>query len=179
MDENPDELNLERMLGSELHVPEPAPGFRESLLLRTSRLVETRARRRRWARRGIAGVAAALLFGAGFASARLLDEGSPPLGPPIAAVPREPVTPVEPAMPVEPDEIRRRVPLAPSAERGDLLRRAGDAYLARGDLDGALECYRQVMEIEGRTPRAAAGREDAWLLVALRRSRETENRRRS
>jgi hypothetical protein len=180
MDENADDLDLDRMLEGRLRVPEPPAGLRESLLLRTSRMVEMRARRRWWTRRGLAGVAAALLFGAGFVSARLVDEARPLVGsPPIAAVPREPAGPVvsvEPA-PVEPDEIRRKVALAPSAERGDLLRRAGDAYLARGDLDGAIECYRQVMEIEGSAPRAAAGREDAWLLAALRRSRENENRR--
>jgi hypothetical protein len=174
MDESPDDLDLEPLLGSEWHIPEPGPGLRESLLLRTSRLVEKRARRRRWARRGIAGVAAALLFGAGFASGRMLDEGPSPGAPPIAAVSREAAAPVQP---VEPGEIRRQVPLAPSAERGDLLRRAGDAYLARGDLEGALECYRQVIEIEGGTPRTAAGREDPWLLAAMRRSQETENRR--
>ena len=171
MDENPDDLEFERLLGRELHIPEPGPGLRESLLFRTGRLVEVRARRRRWARRGIAGAAAALLFGAGFASARLLDEEQRPGGPPVAAVSREA------AAPVEPDEIRRQVPIAPSAERGELLRRAGDAYLARGDLEGALECYRQVIEIEGGMPRTAAGREDPWLLAAMRRSQETENRR--
>ena len=84
---------------------------------------------------------------------------------------------VAPVESIEPDEIRRRVPLAPSGERGSLLRRAGDAYLARGDMDGALECYRQVMEIEGAAPGAAAGGQDAWLLAALRRSRDAENRR--
>jgi len=113
-------------------------------------------------------LAAALLFAAGFASARMLDEGPSPAAPPVAAVPTGPV---------EPDAIRRQVPLAPAAERRDMLQRAGDAYMARGDLQGALECYKQVMELDGTVPRSSAETGDAWILAALRR--ESENRRRS
>ena len=173
MGENPDDLDLERMLGSELHIPEPGSGLRESVLLRTARLVEVRARRRRWARRGIAGVAAALLFASGFASARLLDEEQGPGGPQVALPSRDGSS----APPGVPEEIRRQVPLAPAAERRDMLLRAGDAYMARGDLQGALECYKQVMELDGAAPRSSAETADAWILAALRR--ESENRRRS
>jgi hypothetical protein len=147
-------------------IPRPPPGLRERLLERTAAGVRSRAR---W-RRGRLAAALALVYAAGLATALpLVRERAGPPEPTVEPAP----SPAAPA-PLGPDEIRRRVPDAPPAERARLLRLAGDLYLQRrGDPAAALECYRQVLELSS-LPASQLEPEDSWLLTALKQASRLE-----
>ncbi|HVC95461.1 MAG TPA: hypothetical protein VND64_17320 [Pirellulales bacterium] len=158
--------------------PVPA-ALRAALLDRTTKLVRSRARSRRL--RVAGGWLAA--YAAGLATAWLALSHGEPAGrevPPKAVVaqvnspsatPRGDVAGHEPddedALP--PEELRRRVADAPRPEQLRLLRLAGDRYLyGRADVDNALDCYRQVLELTPRERRGAEEPDDSWLLAELR-----------
>ncbi|HUY36188.1 MAG TPA: hypothetical protein VMV69_25845 [Pirellulales bacterium] len=68
-----------------------------------------------------------------------------------------------------PLELRRRVADAPRPEQLRLLRLAGDGYLYdRADVDSALDCYRQILELTPPERRGAVEPDDSWLLAELR-----------
>ena len=69
----------------------------------------------------------------------------------------------------DPVALRRQVAAAPPAEQIALLRRAGDLYLGRyGDLESALDCYRQVLELTPASERGQFDAGDSWLLAELK-----------
>ena len=77
----------------------------------------------------------------------------------------------------DPGEILRQVAITTPAERPRLLRAAGDAYLAAGgDLEGALDCYRQVLELSGGSSKMEAEPGDTWLLASLKAAHRAEPR---
>ncbi|HEV3003608.1 MAG TPA: hypothetical protein VGX78_04075 [Pirellulales bacterium] len=68
-----------------------------------------------------------------------------------------------------PDELRRRVADAPRSEQLRLLRLAGDRYLYdAADVQSALDCYRQILELTLPEARGAVGPDDSWLLAELK-----------
>jgi hypothetical protein len=72
---------------------------------------------------------------------------------------------------LSPEELRRRVAGAPRPEQIRLLRLAGDRYLfGQADLDGALDCYRQIIELTPRGELARQQTDDSWLLAELKSS---------
>ncbi|HEV3342568.1 MAG TPA: hypothetical protein VG125_19505 [Pirellulales bacterium] len=156
--------------------PTPTEGLRGELLAKTTRLVRGRARRRRW------GVAAGwgLAYAAGLATAwfaRPRDNGPPvnrtqaSAATQIAANVAPGETPVEDLGAVPPEELRRRVADAPRPEQIRLLRLAGDRYLyGAADVESALDCYRQVIELTPRGDLAKHESGDSWLLAELKSS---------
>jgi hypothetical protein len=151
--------------------PVSAP-FRDALLARTSRVVCAR----RSTRRLFAAACAALLFGLGVAAGWRLPREA---GVPGSAV-REPqaAPPVRPQESRTPADLLREVPRARPEERPKLLRQAGDSYLASGlDLERALHCYRQYLEVAPAASRSDLDPRDSWLLSAMKRGRATPFRR--
>ena len=68
----------------------------------------------------------------------------------------------------EPRELELLASIAEPERRAQLLHQAGDLYLrGEGDIDGALRCYRELLELQ---PRRTASSE-SWLLTALRQDR--------
>ena len=83
-----------------------------------------------------------------------------------------------PAGAADPAEMLRRVSSVPPADRIRLLKQAGDAYLlARGDLEGALHCYRQLLELASPDTTARLEGDDTWLLAALKQGQMTRKLR--
>lgn len=157
--------------------PKPPDHLRASVLSQTSRVV----RRRAWRRRSRLIAGWALAYAAGIATAWLSwpREAVPPAPDAPKTVETAQVAvaqpheepPEEDLSPLSPEELRRRVAGAPRAEQRRLLRLAGDRYLyGSADMEAALDCYRQVLEL---TPRAELGKHDAdesWLLAELKSS---------
>ncbi|MBK9387139.1 MAG: hypothetical protein IPN34_20175 [Planctomycetes bacterium] len=140
-------------------------GLRLSVLARTQRV----QRRRRVVRRAGFALAGALLFAAGFGSARLASSPAPVVAPleEVAKVPA-PERAIVPAS-SEPEELELAAEASASERRLELLLRAGDAYLVeRGDIERALRCYRRYL---ASSPVPSAAREESWLLTALRTQR--------
>jgi len=74
----------------------------------------------------------------------------------------------------DPVALRRQVAAAPPAEQIALLRRAGDLYLSRyGDLESALDCYRQVLELTPASERGEFDAGDSWLLAELKHAQSS------
>ena len=157
---------------------EPPQALRDALLMRTSGIVRRRSRARRL--RQIAMVA--LAYAAGLATMRAVWRDAQPAQKPLpslAAAPRvEKMTPAVETPETQADlaslspaELRRMVPGAPRARQIRLLQLAGDGYLyGAADVDAALDCYRQVLEL---TPPEGLGRpdpHDSWLLAELKLS---------
>jgi hypothetical protein len=70
-----------------------------------------------------------------------------------------------------PWSLRQRVATALPHERIELLRRAGDSYLLDyGDLDKAIYCYSQVLELTSSDEWAQLEPTDTWLFAELKRS---------
>jgi hypothetical protein len=143
-------------------VPErPPPGLRERVLEQTTFALRSRAMRRRFLHSGWI----AAVYAAGFLTAAVVAR-------PWGAVPPAPVLPeangTAPTRRMDPSEVLRGVAAAPRSERPRLLRAAGDAFLEeRGDLASALDCYRQVLELDAKAPLLP---DDTWLLAALKQS---------
>ena len=68
----------------------------------------------------------------------------------------------------DPLELRRRVLDASHEERIKLLSEAGDIYLGRNQLEEAVNCYRQVIELTAERP--VIEPDDSWLLAELKQS---------
>jgi hypothetical protein len=160
-------------------VPLPPHGFREAVFARTVRVVRARSRAR-WL-----SFAAALLvaYAAGLLTTSLVKvkNAEPPAPVPVGAPPGAPPRAgASVASAVDPAEILRGVSIAPLADRIRLLKQAGDAYLlGRGDLDGALHCYRQLLELAPTDVKTKTkpGEDDTWLLAALKQGHSTPRMR--
>lgn len=168
------ELPLEDMEWSTW--PKPPEHLREALLAETSRVV----RRRVWRRRSRLAASWALAYAAGIATVWLgWPRAAVPPAPALEMVANKEVTvhpprhesPPEDLAALSPEALRRRVAGAPRDEQRRLLRLAGDRYLyGAADVEAALDCYRQVIEL---TPRAELAKHEAnesWLLAELKSS---------
>lgn len=63
------------------------------------------------------------------------------------------------------------MPGAPRGEQRRLLRLAGDRYLyGLADVESALDCYRQVIELTPRAELAMHDSHESWLLAELKSS---------
>jgi hypothetical protein len=162
--------------------PEAPEGLRADLLAKTTRLVRRRARRRRL------GVIAGwgLAYAAGMATAWLVlprDNGPPESRPQtattqVAANVAAGESRAENLALLSPDELRRRVAGATRGEQIRLLRLAGDRYLfGTADVESALDCYRQVIELTPRGDLAKRESDDSWLLAELKSSAAGGNTR--
>lgn len=157
--------------------PKPPENLRATVLAQTSRVV----RRRAWWRRARLASGWGLAYAAGIATAWLAwprEAARPMPAAPQPATAKQVAAAHEAQNPAEenlsalsPEELRRRVPGAARSEQRRLLRLAGDRYLyGAANVEAALDCYRQVIEL---TPRAELGRHDAdesWLLAELKSS---------
>ncbi|MBI4602149.1 MAG: hypothetical protein HY721_09335 [Planctomycetes bacterium] len=172
---------LEGLPHGALAGPEPSPGFQEALLRRTSGAV----RRRGALRRARLMACILLAYGAGLATALALrSAGEPAGGPrgPAAAAPQglaalAPAAPTvepaetEPAAP-SPEELERRARGWPGRQRAALLKVAGDGYLAAlGDIERAVRCYREALDLTPRKDLARIEPGESWLFAALKESR--------
>ena len=138
------------------------PGLEGAVLGRTVSVVRWRRRRRQLRNVAFLG----LVYLAGLASAHLLED--PVRSPPRPDGTREPVT-TQPDETSKPSELLRRVLGTPPAEQRRLLKLAGDTYLgSHADLENALYCYRQLLELTPHAERALPATDDSWLLVALK-----------
>ncbi len=152
-------------------LPRPPAGFREEVFRRTARVVRRRVHLRRL---GLA-IAGSLIFALGLVTGQLFPgNGGPGLAPSPPEAPGASLT----APSRGPREILRQVPDAPPADRPGLLRRAGDSYLSSsGDLEAALDCYRQYLEISTAAGSDAPDGGGTWLLEALKQGRTTQRKR--
>jgi len=153
--------NDDDLLGDGTELPEGSfdlpclpQGLREAVFARTAREVRRRAGRRRL----LAVACLAGLFIAGVATGLTVRGAAG--GPEKAALPPLDVTEKRPRAGAErgdpgglpaasdPRSILTAVPDAPAGERPRLLREAGDRWLALGEIEMALDCYRQVLEVD-------------------------------
>ena len=144
---------------------EVPPGLEGAVRGRPVAVVRWRRRRRHLRNIALLG----LVYLAGLASADLLE--SPARNPPGTDVTHEPHEPVstQPDETSNPSEMLRRVRGNPPAEQRRLLKLAGDTYLgSHADVENALYCYRQLLELTPRAERALPAADDSWLLVALK-----------
>jgi hypothetical protein len=160
---------LDRLPAGSFDFPRPPASLREEVYRKTARAVRARVRHRRLR----LALAFAAVFGAGLSIGRLPGGGTPaaPAVRPPADFDRSLTAPT-------PGEIQSRVPEAVPEDRPSLLRQAGDSYLlSQGNIEGALECYRQYLEIEAPDGRRPSPSRDTWLLEALKQGRTTHPRR--
>ena len=162
-------------------LPVPPRGLSEAVWASTARAL----RRRRGRRRALISIGLAGLYAVGLGTGLLWRRSHPiseepiPAGAPVPARDFAPApAPVAAPAPADltratdgddPRALLGKVSSAAPEERLRLLRRAGDACLARlGDLEGALHCYRQLLELQPADARAGPEPEDSWLLAALK-----------
>ena len=144
---------------SSVEVP---PGLEGAVLGRTVSVVRWRRRRRHLRNVALLG----LVYLAGVVTAGLLEEPGRSQSMPDET--RELVT-ERPDETAKPAELLRRVLGTPPAEQRRLLKLAGDTYLgSHADVENALYCYRQLLELTPHEERALPASDDSWLLVALK-----------
>lgn len=155
--------------------PTPPDDLRRKVLEKTTTIV----RRRAWWRRSRLAAGWSLAYAAGLLTAwlALRQESLAPAHQRDASVRQVATNEVARHVPqddlarLSPTELRRRVLGAPRPEQIKLLRMAGDRYLfGTADVESALDCYRQVIELT--PPSELAGRDsgDSWLLAELKSS---------
>ena len=155
-----------------------SPALEDAVLHATLKSVRTRRLRSR----GFLAAAGMFLFGFGF-MARVVstptDLGAKNAGPSSTTriidtasakdVRREAVTDEAASPELSPEEVEHRAEGLPHADAAAWWRRAGDAYLAWGDVGGALRCYRRLLD--GREVNAGESSgidgSETWLLAAL------------
>lgn len=168
-----------RSLGEDaLDFPALSDSLRNEILARTSRHVRRRPMRRRAMAAGcivVAYVAGALTTGLvwngttaqTFVLPRLADTAK-------MAVPAK--APPKPSSPT-PEQLLAQVPDAGHEEQMRLLREAGDIYLNDyADMDRALNCYRQVLELGSVYGQPRLNPDDTWLFASLVSSARKETR---
>jgi hypothetical protein len=150
-----------------LRAPEPPAGLFERVHEKTRAVIRARRRRRRF----VAALCLVAAYAAGLATPWRLPGDEP-------ARPRVDDSPTAGTLTratADPGEILRQVIDTPPAERARLLRAAGDAYLsARGDVESALDCYRQVLELSGASSKLEAEPGDTWLLASLKAAHRSD-----
>ncbi len=151
--------------------PQSAEGFQDALFARTVRVIRSRSQ---WKRVRLA-VALVAVYIAGFGTSQFL--GVKAVEAP-AAVTVESTVVSRVHVPADPVAVLRRVHTTSFAERPGLLKQAGDEYLlASGDLEGALHCYRQFLEIASDDERTRPEPGDTWLLASLKQGQTTNRMR--
>lgn len=131
--------------------------------------------RRRWWRRGRAGLAMAGCFVAG---ALVMYRPAPPMvSAPIenvvAIAPKQVEAPIDivPQPMDSPRRLERFAAIAEGEKQRTLLRRAGDAYLNYGDEVAAARCYRKALD--GGSPiELTFNTHDSWMLMSMKLSRK-------
>jgi hypothetical protein len=156
-------------------VPSEPPGLRAAVESDAARVL----RRRRWLSRARWAAMLAACYAAGLANMWLWLRERPQPQPEVVEQPRAPAAPVPPA---EVDPFRGDSP--PTIERWafrqegpkrvELYRRAGDGYLERNDVQGALRCYRKALDGAAASDLAIRADKDSWLLMSLKMSRQKE-----
>jgi hypothetical protein len=81
---------------------------------------------------------------------------------------------VDPYRNDSPERLERWAFLAGGEKRVALYRRAGDGFLDRGDVQGALRCYRRALDGGTAADLAIEAEKDSWLLMSLKMSRQKE-----
>jgi hypothetical protein len=162
--------------GGAFREAEAPAALRESILLRTTTALRSRARRRK------ALILASWLIAYAAGAATVLTAFRPWTGPegggaaPVAAPGPGPSAEKAPAVkaPAEPDprSLVRKARRAPPAERYRLLKGAGDRFLnGFGDIESALDCYRKALDLAVRAGPVRSEPGDSWLFSALVQSR--------
>ena len=146
------------------HRPITSEASRNALLARTQRVQA----RRRMRRPTTTALVLLVVFLGGFASGRRAPAPTSFAESPIVETPQV----VAEAEIEGPESLEARATEAPATDRPDLLRRAGDLFVARGDVEAALRCYRDHLtslppeRVSRPTP------EDSWLLAALKHAQD-------
>jgi hypothetical protein len=170
-------------LGDAWQLPASAAALKPLLLARTAAVVRGRRRRRMVIR----SLAACALYSAGIATAwallprgnaeqdhrpvEMAQTGAKPADR-TGAVQDESQTTLAVEELNDPWQLRQQVAKASPTERIRLLRRAGDLYLLNsGDVESALNCYRQMLELTPRPIQASVDPNDTWLLAELKLAR--------
>ena len=160
----------EELCAEMLARPQAGREFREALLERTCAAVRSRPRRRRLL---VAG-SVCLAYMAGIATVTLWARG-PTQAPETDITQIAAQTETLADTPDEPESLLARVPEVSRSEQIRLLARAGDLYLAqRDDVERALYCYRQVLELTPSSQLLAVDQGDSWLLASLKLARIQE-----
>ncbi len=161
-------------------LPQASPEFRAELLTQTSKVLRGRTRRRQ----ALAACVVCLTYTAGIATV-LLWRGTPAETPASGSV-NEPAkalqTELKSPLDDDPRALLARVPDVSRTEQIGLLTKAGDLYLTqRNDVERALYCYRQVLELSSMERPIRVDRNDTWLLSSLKSARikETTNEKSS
>ena len=158
--------------------------FRAEVLARTLTVVRGRRQRRMILRCAVV----ALVYVGGLASGVFLNSGDDDRQALVLIAEKEDVTvdlPSNASSPIlgldeDPWVLRRKVATAPPKERILLLRRAGDIYLLNlEDIEQALHCYQQVLELSSPQEWARFDPTDSWLLAELKQSMRPERPGRS
>jgi hypothetical protein len=92
-----------------------------------------------------------------------------------APVPPGPPAEVDPYRNDPPERLERWAFVATGEKRVALYRRAGDGYLDRNDVQGALRCYRRTLDGGTAADLAIRADTDSWLLMSLKMDRQREN----
>jgi hypothetical protein len=136
-------------------------------------------RRRRWLIRGRRVVVLAVCYAAGLLSMWYWTPPRQPERPEIVGrtpVPEEvaPATVADPYRNDPPERIEKWAFLQTGDKRVELYRRAGDGYLVRDDVQGALRCYRRALDGSTAADLAIRAESDSWLLMSLKLARKKE-----
>ena len=182
-----DELDPLADLLSNVSLPPTDPVLREAIFAQTRGVL----RRRRWMRRGTwaaaftACYAIGVISGLAWQPARANNQlAVQPRGevetdrPPSAEKP-ELAPDSSPALPEPPhsqdgtqNTIARVEPSDPSLTTFEKLRRAGDRQLnGRGNLQGAIGCYRRALDYASDDELQIVPERDSWLLIPLKEAR--------
>ncbi len=146
------------------------PSFREAVLAQSIKVM------RHGRRRGYYVVVAAVLaaYGAGIGSLMLVQgkqstrSATPVVASVVVAAPAR-------THQQDPQTLLKQVAGASRPEQVLLLTEAGDIYLnVRADIERALNCYRQVLEITPANVQMTIHPEDTWLFKSLKKARVKE-----
>jgi hypothetical protein len=166
--------DLDELLSGKQPPPE-RPGLQVAIDRDANRV----QRRRRWLIRGRRVVVLAACYAAGLWSMCYSAPPHQPEHPEIVErmpAPKEvaPTTVADPYRNDPPERIEKWAFLQAGEKRVELYRRAGDGYLVREDLQGALRCYRRALDGGTIADLAIRAESDSWLLMSLKLARKKE-----
>jgi hypothetical protein len=144
---------------------EPTDPARATVMALTLAVV----RRRRRMRRVASIVAVAAAYAVGLATPRLLDGARAAPADPIQGAAHQ-----ARSLSKSPRDFESQAAAAAApSERASLLKAAGDRYLSDlGDVEAALGCYRETLELTPAADRRRFDPNDTWLLGALKLAAE-------